>query len=439
MQDKDFKARLVREAFYPLVNLTPIQKMLYHDQRRFLFVSSGRRSRKTLIFKRKMLNAAIRKPGKYFHGAPTLQQAREIFWEELKRTTRHIRSDISETYLYVVLKNKTKIQVAGLDKPQRIEGRPWDGFHITEAPDLKPQAYEENLLPLIADTDGFAWMDGVPNGKDSTYYPLCLEASGGTIPRIDPALRGAIGTNKEKPDHAYYLWLSSTVLTDQQLAVFKSMMDERTFRQEFEGSFEGAGGLAYYSFGDHNLADIQRDHNRPVYIGMDFNVDPMTCTLCHVDEQARTVHQWGEIYLTNSNTFEMSDEICRVLGIRDGRGVTIIPDATGQARTSNSTESDLAILRRAGFDVWSGASNPRQRDRLAAVNSMMKSADGKVHYLVNPRACPRTIKDFNRVELLPDGRIDKRKEGQGIGHISDALGYLINYFFPVRQREAGGI
>ena len=378
------------------------------------------------------------KPGRYFLGAPTHAQAKGIFWDALKSDMKLFTKTVNETSLKLDLINGSEAQVLGLMAGERVEGQIWHGCIITEFDDVPDGVWAEHIRPVLSDTLGWAILEGVPEGR-AALYQLALDICGGVIPETLP-IQGAYRKGQgDWAQWAFYTWFSSDVLDPIEIAEAKRNLDERTYKQEYEGAFGSAGGAAYYSFGDHNLADIQRDHNRPVYIGMDFNVDPMTCVLCHVDEQARTVHQWGEIYLTNSNTFEMSDEICRVLGIRDGRGVTIIPDATGQARTSNSTESDLAILRRAGFDVWSGASNPRQRDRLAAVNSMMKSADGKVHYLVNPRACPRTIKDFNRVELLPDGRIDKRKEGQGIGHISDALGYLINYFFPVRQREAGGI
>ncbi|MCK4818741.1 hypothetical protein KA005_23415, partial [bacterium] len=53
-------------------------------------------------------------------------------------------------------------------------------------------------------------------------------------------------------------------------------------------------------------------------------------------------------------------------------------------------------------------------------------------YKVNPQACPKTINDLNKRESLADGRLDKKQETeQQIGHISDALGYLISYNFPI--------
>ena len=56
------------------------------------------------------------------------------------------------------------------------------------------------------------------------------------------------------------------------------------------------------------------------------------------------------------------------------------------------------------------------------------------NYMVNPKTCPKTINDLNRRERLDDGRLDKEQEKIGIGHISDGLGYLIYYNFPVVKR-----
>jgi hypothetical protein len=60
---------------------------------------------------------------------------------------------------------------------------------------------------------------------------------------------------------------------------------------------------------------------------------------------------------------------------------------------------------------------------------------GKRRYFANPETCPKTINDLNRVERLPDGRENKKQEEQGLVHISSALGYLINFNFPVLKQE----
>ena len=333
----------------------------------------------------------------------------------------------NETELKITLFNDTEIHVIGLDRPERIEGQPWDGCHITEFGNTKPNAWGENIRPLLSDTGGFAWIDGVPEGRNH-YYDLALLATDGSIPKTEPRI-GQFVESKENPEFAYFHWFSSDVLSPVEIESVRKILDERTYRQEYEGSFESYEGLAYYAFGKHNHALVERDRNRTIHIGMDFNIDPMTATLGHIIGD--TYEQWGELYLRNSNTFEMVDVLKHKFPSAD---IEIFPDSTGKHLNSNATVSDIAILKKAGFRVKAQTRNPFQIDRINDVNSFIKDG-GRVRYKVNPVTCPRTINDFNRVEALPDGRLNKDQERQGLVHITDALGYLISYNWPVKDRS----
>lgn len=176
-----------------LVNLTPIQKAYYQDNHRFVINPAGRRSRKTLIGKRKLLLRALQKPGRYFHGAPTHKQAKDIFWDSVLKDTALLRSFKSETDLFVRLYNGSEIHVIGLDKPERIEGQPWHGCHITEFGNLKgPLAWTSNIRPVLSDTQGWALLDGVPEGRNF-YYDLALKSCNGAIPKTLPR-QGSFGS-----------------------------------------------------------------------------------------------------------------------------------------------------------------------------------------------------------------------------------------------------
>lgn len=414
-----------------LKNLTPIQIDCYNDQHRFIVTPAGRRSRKTLIFKRKLFNAALEnKDNRYFQGAPTRQQAKSIFWKSLKENTKLFQAKApNETELYVTLMNKTEIHVVGLDKPERVEGQPWDGCHITEIGNVKDGAWQESIRPALSDTKGFAYLDGVPEGRNH-YYNMALKATDGAIPKTLPEL-GAMHISKSNPGWAYYSWLSADVLDEEEILAAKRDLDDKTYCQEYEGSYESFEGLAYYTYGQHNLALFQYDKNRIVSIGMDFNVDPMTCVIGHIIKDK--FYQFGERYLINSNTYEMRDNLLETFNPTQ---VEIYPDSTGKARESNATESDLAILKKAGFTIKAHPSNPYVKDRINSVNSFVKNRNGGTRYKVNPETCPRTVNDFNRVERLEDGRLNKTQEEQGLKHITDGFGYLVSYKWPVKSREA---
>ena len=418
-----------------LIDLTPIQKQYYNDDHRFIVNPAGRRSRKTLIGRRKLFLKSLQVPGRYFHGAPTYKQAKDIFWEPLKSDTKLLTKSKSESDLVVKLFNGSEIHVIGLDKPERIEGQPWHGCHITEVGNLKNMAvWNSNIRPVLSDTNGWALLDGVPEGRNF-YYDMATRSCGGVLPESRHGV-GSFGT--DGGEWAYYHWFSSDVLTAKEMAAVREELDDRTYRQEYEGSFESYEGLAYKEFGLHNFDRTLKEDSEIISVGMDFNVDPMTAVLGHL--KGDTYEQFGEIWLNNSNTFEMRDALLERFGPKKPSRIVIYPDSTGKAEKSNATRSDLTILEEAGFEVSAHASNPRQKDRINNVNSFLKDRGEATKYKVNPETCPKTINDLNKRESLPDGRLDKKQEQETqVGHISDALGYLISYNFPLRGGIITGI
>lgn len=411
---------------------------LKDESARFYILCPGRRARKTLISMRKVIwgpRGAVKSPGqRFFLGAPTRQQAKDIFWGRLKRETKVVRLKIpNETELMVELMNGSQIRCIGLDKPQRLEGVEWNGCHVTEFANVKPEAWGENIYPAIADTEGYAILDSVPEGRNH-YYDLALYSCGGVIPESFP-IQGAKGLNENDLAWVYYHWFSSDVLSEESIRQAKMNLDERTYQQEFEGQFVGYAGLAYYAFSEENMDfDLQWNEGETVHVGMDFNVNPMTATLNHV--RGDEVLQFGEVYLNNSNTFEMCEHLLKLFPANQA---VVYPDSTGKHESSNAQRSDIAILRKSGFRISTRSVPPRIQNRVNAVNSLHKTFEGKTRYKINPRNCPKTVNDWNKVERLDDGRLDKSQEGAGLKHISDAEGYLIDMLFPIQRTIATSV
>jgi len=218
-----------------LRDLTPIQETYLNDtSHRFQVVTAGRRSRKSLIGRRKVLNAALKNPNhSYFYAAPTYSQAKGIFWENLLKDTHYIRKSVNKSDLIVILQNNTKIQVFGMQKADRIEGQPWNGGHITEAGTCVTKSiWMENLRPVFADTQGFCIFDGVPEGRNY-YFDLALRCWNGGIEKPEP-YNGATGFNPDNPEWIHYNWFSSDVLPKHELEAAKRDMSERLYLQEFD-------------------------------------------------------------------------------------------------------------------------------------------------------------------------------------------------------------
>lgn len=424
-----------------LIGLTDLQNLLLRDtQHRFFVVPSGRRSRKTLIGKRKVLKAALRNMGhRYFHAAPTRAQAKAIFWDTLKRDTRPFwLKEPSETDLMVQLINRTEVHVVGLDKPQRIEGQPWNGCQITEFPDTKPGGWQANIRPVLSDTNGWAYLDGVPEGRNH-WYDLGLYACGGTIPKTLPGV-GSFVECPTDPEWCYYHWFSADVLSPKEIEAAKRSMDERIFRQEYEGSFEGFDGLAYHTFGQWNVIDpIAPDPNKPLIVAMDFNFDPMcSCIIQEHWEDGRLVPVVLAAHaFRNCDTDAACERILAEYG--EGYAYEVYPDPQANARTPHGPgKTDLALIRK-GFQgasrlqVKFKKAHPKRKDRLNAVNARLRNAAGEIGLKVCRNAVP-LIHDFQRVTM--EEFLNGNFSDPDLGHSSDGLGYYIDYRFPI---NGGGI
>lgn len=188
-------------------------------------------------------------PGPYFAAAPTHDQAKKIFWDDLKAfslCSLHQRRP-SESDRIIYMPNGSEIHVIGLDKPQRIEGVPWKGGGIDEFADIKATAWEANILPALntvnpldPDYRAWCWLLGVPDGLNH-YYDLCMRAESG-----------------DDPNFQVFHWKSSEILPADVLTAMKRAMSAKQFRQEFEASFETASGRIYedYSKANYTLETI---------------------------------------------------------------------------------------------------------------------------------------------------------------------------------------
>ena len=160
---------------------------------------------------------------------------------------------------------------------------------------------------------------------------------------------------------------------------------------------------------------------------MDFNLDPMSAVVCvrHHD----TLLAIDEVVMWGSNTDEMAQEL---RARYPDKRVIIYPDpASRQRKTSAGGRTDLSILQNAGFEVKAKTRHALVRDRINAVNSRLLSSDGQRKLLIDPK-CKQTIESLER-QTYKEGTSIPNKDG--FDHMNDALGYLVEYLFPVRTER----
>jgi len=162
----------------------------------------------------------------------------------------------------------------------------------------------------------------------------------------------------------------------------------------------------------------------PVVVGMDFNVEKMTCSLAY--KGTNWIHVFKQIVLRNSNTFELAHELKRI-----APNVTIYPDPAGRSRASNATKSDHQILRDNGFNVIAPKAHDPVKEGVNNVNALLKN----MLLTVDP-SCQDLISDLERC-VWKQGDIDKTDPERT--HSSDGLRYLVTGTFPIRKQVVGTI
>lgn len=393
----------------------------YRDNRiRFKTVHAGRRSYKTEIAKRALITEGMRCVNKnLFFGGPTRDQIKRVVWEDLKLLALPVTVDHSETELWVKILTGTKLHLIGFDKPARFDGSRWDGGILDEYADMKPEVWLEHVHPALMDTHGWCWLLGVPAGRNH-YFELVQKAK-----------------EERWPDWKDYNWFSADVLDPEEIKLAREQYDERTFRQELEGSFESYEGRAYvyYDSSTHRRA-VSFDRHYPISIACDFNLDP--CIWEIGQDKLGIVTVQDEIKQRQTDIWKMCAELKRriiaLVGSEpDAREFKLIFYGDlehGKARSVSAVRSSWEIIRDE-FNGWAAEfrlrGHPHVIDRVNAVNSKMRSTTGASRFQLDPK-CIELHKDFEMVDML---MLTKETDTGDRTHASDAIGYWINREYPV--------
>lgn len=174
-----------------------------------------------------------------------------------------------------------------------------------------------------------------------------------------------------------------------------------------------------------NYCNSVEDGKEPLHIGMDFNVSHMAAVVWVLREtMPHAVDELTEVFDTPA--------MCALIKSRfPNRSIFVYPDASGNARKSNNaSESDLSILRQAGFTVLVNSRNPAIKDRVLSTNNMIHS-QGVRKLKVNTDKCPALTESLEKQAYDKNGEPDK---SGGLDHVIDAATYFIAYRYPIASQ-----
>ena len=388
--------------------LTKPQQEVISCEKRFRVLISGRRFGKTFLAINELAKFARFPNQKVWYVSPSYRQSKNICWTMLKeQMIKHKwAKKINDSDLSIMLKNNSIIQLKGADNEQSLRGVGLNFIVLDEFADIKPNAWYEVLRPTLSDTKGSALFCGSPKGFNFAYD---------------------LYSRKDKEWKSFkYTTIEGGQVDQEEIEQAKNDLDERTFQQEYLATFVNYAGIIYYNFDiNNNVIEDYKLHDGTIHIGMDFNIDPMCCVVAQ--EKDNKIIIFDEIQIWSSNTAEMVEEIKQ----RYKQKVVVYPDpASRQRKTSAGGFTDLSILKNAGFEVRCRSTHPLVRDRINAVNSKLKNVNGKSSMFMI-KSCKNLIKSLQR-QIYKEGTHVPDKDS-GFDHFNDALGYMIEYMYPLRR------
>ena len=394
------------------IKLTKPQYEVSSCNKRFRVLISGRRFGKTYLCITEMMKYASKPNQKIWYVAPTFKMAKEIAWSNLKEMLNQFNwiEDINETTMSIrIRKTNSVISLKGADNYDALRGTGLNFLILDEFADIDKRTWFEVLRASVADTLGDVLMCGTPKGYGNWSYEMYLK-----------------GKQDDQWGSYQYTTIQGGMVSKAEIEQAKQDIDIRTFRQEFEGTFENYAGSVYYNFHPvDSVIDCKIDWERPLHIGLDMNVDPMSACVTQIVKDK--IYAIDEIVIYSSNT----DEMCQEIRDRYGSKMQIFmyPDpACRQRKTSAGGRTDLSILQNAGFKVKVKHKHPAIRDRVNSVNAKLKDSKGVRHIFVS-KSCKTMIKGLQRQIYKENTNIPDKE--QGFDHMNDALGYLIDYIKPL--------
>jgi len=404
-----------------MLSVTKAQLNIIKDPARFKVIVAGRRWGKTHLSLFDLLindiNGCWKLPKmKNWFVAPTYRQAKNIAWNILKEICFEYPQLIkkkNEAELNIEFINGSLIELKGADNEDSLRGVGLDKVNPDEFAFMKKEAWTEVLRPALTDKKGTALFIGTPDGFNYLY---------------DLYQKGI--SEEDNYKSWFYKTIDSPFIDPLEVEEARRTLDPRTFRQEYEASFESTSGRIYYAFErKESLIDQVYNKNIPLIICMDFNVSPMCWAV--IQNIKGIDYVIDEIVDHNTNTEFMARRLGDLYGA--GTYFQIYGDYSGTFRSTNSRTTDYDIISQIlPNSIVRTKPNPSVIDRVNAVNSRLCNAKGERRLFVNPK-CKTVIKDFEQV-VYKEGKREIDKANLELTHISDAIGYYIEYEYSLKGK-----
>ena len=402
------------------IRLSEVQIEVYKNNARFKSVVAGRRTGKTVLAVSELNKVLLsRKNANGIYITSTYTQARKNFFNVyLEHTPKQVIKKIYRSSPQSIeLINGSVVSLYGANNYDAIRGEGFDVAVLDEVADIPKEAWAEVIRPALSDREGSAFFIGTPKGKNNWFYDV--HTDGIFIPFTYKTIDGGF-------------------VSVAEINEARKQLDERTFRQEYEATFETTEGLVIYNYSTKNHSNYTYNSNKKTVLCWDFNINPASCII----NQEISTNVWcavKEFYYPNTSTQVMIEVINEYLD-KNGRplDMEVTGDYSGHQRRSSAGSYTDWILIQQGFGVMIKVKQGRIKDRINALTSIILSSTNNIIQYINTTECKNLDKDLKKVTWSKNG-IELDSQNGKIGHLLDALSYFATNYYPIKNEVTGSV
>lgn len=375
------------------------QASVASDLHRFRVLCCGRRWGKTTLAIDQMKACAIAKPSRIAYIAPTLQQARDIAWEQLKKDCANVAISIREApRLEIVLPTQkggeSLIVLRGWEAIETLRGQAFDMIVIDEVAMMRNfwMNWQEVIRPTLTDTKGEVLFISTPRGFNHFYDLFNLQDT-------DVDFKSFHYASSDNP-----------FLPQEEIEKAKSELSLERFAQEYLADFKKTEGLVYKEFdrSKHLFVDMTE---MPVERmgGIDFGFTNPCAIPTIVRDHADCYWITEEFYETGRTDIQVAEYVA-------SKGFNrVYPDPEAPAAIAELKKKNVNVR-----DVVKGKDSIK--NGIDKVRELLKADKLKVHV-----SCKNTIMEFETY-AYPDKK-DMHNEAENPidenNHMMDAIRYVI--------------
>lgn len=365
--------------------------------------------------------------------APTYRMLTDSTLETFRKIAGPVVQDYNKSDMTMKLINGAEILWRSADNPDSLRGPNLGWFWGDEFAMLPTDETWDILIGRLRLLPSRGWVTTSPRGFNWLYHTF---------------------HNREGYSLINCSSRSNSFLPDGFVASLEAKYGGSWAAQEIEGEFAEWTDSPCYTFRrevntEKGLAE-RYDPVRPLILCCDFNVRFMSWPYAQVVKGEPRV--LGEVTFPPAGKVE-SVSIADMVRLFRNRfpahpgGVTVYGDASGHGRDAQTAKSDYDIMQ-LEFRGYSSPvtfnvprSNPQVKDRINAVNRLLRGADGAPRLRIDADGCPELIQDLLQVEWDSTGTKEKQygdpKDMRSRRtHSSCGLGGWIWREYPLRSELA---